>query len=349
MDDQRSQKPSLRALKPVRRKGVSLSQEGMVQTGRLTPERPIPFVVEPLVDRIGPAAWARENPDMLDQLLLDHRAVLFRGFDVKTVNDFKDFVDATSNGELLKYTDRSSPRYEMQDRIYVSTIYPAEQRINLHNEGTYWLTWPMKIFFCCLRAPDQGGETPIADVRKIFERIAPGVRENFITKGVMYVRNYNDGFGLTWQEVFQATDRASGEEYCRKNAIDFEWKDGNRLRTRQVRPAVRYHPRTGEAVWFNHASFFHIASREPEVRRGLLGMFEELDLPYMTYYGDGSAIDPAVIARINEAYEMEKVVFSWRAGDILMLDNMSIAHGRESYKGEREVVVAMAEPCLAGL
>ncbi len=347
MDNRRSQKPSLMGPKTVRRKGLTLSNEGVVKTDYLITGRPIPFVAEPLVDRINLAVWARENRDLLDQLLLDHRAVLFRGFDVKTVNDFKDFVHATSNEELLEYSDRSSPRYEVQDRIYVSTIYPADQRIKLHNEGTYWLTWPMKIYFCCLQTPDQGGETPIADVRKVFERIDIAIRERFILKGVMYVRNYNDGFGLSWQEVFQVTDRASGEAYCRKNAIDFDWKDGDRLRTRQVRPAVRNHPRTGEAIWFNHASFFHLASREPEVRRGLLGMFEEQDLPYMTYYGDGSIIDSAIIDHINDAYEMEKVVFPWRVGDILMLDNMSISHGREPYKGKREVVVAMAEPYQA--
>lgn len=38
-------------------------------------------------------------------------------------------------------------------------------------------------------------------------------------------------------------------------------------------------------------------------------------------------------------------VFSWGKGDILLLDNMSIAHGREPYAGERKIVVAMSEPC----
>lgn len=50
-----------------------------------------------------------------------------------------------------------------------------------------------------------------------------------------------------------------------------------------------------------------------------------------------------MIADIRQAYEEEKTMFLWREQDILMLDNMSVAHAREPYTGERNVVVAMTE------
>src|SRR5215470_5257113 len=184
-------------LRSMARKPIGLSAGQEVNTGYLKPGQAIPLVVEPIVERVDLAQWAQANRECIEGLLLNHRAVLFRGFDVKTVADFKHFALATSSGELLEYTDRSSPRHEVGDGIYVSTIYPADRRINLHNEGTYWLAWPLKIYFCCLGPPDQGGETPIADVRKVFERLDPDIKSNFIDKQVMYVRNYNDGFGLT--------------------------------------------------------------------------------------------------------------------------------------------------------
>ena len=37
------------------------------------------------------------------------------------------------------------------------------------------------------------------------------------------------------------------------------------------------------------------------------------------------------------------VSFAWRRGDVLMLDNMLVAHGRATFKGDRRVVVAMAQ------
>ncbi len=96
-------------------------------------------------------------------------------------------------------------------------------------------------------------------------------------------------------------------------------------------------------VWFKHAAFFHVTALEPAVRETLLAEFAEDELPYQTYYGDGDPIEPAVVAQIQKAYRSEQVVFPWQAGDLLMMDNMSVAHGREAYAGEREVLVAMTE------
>jgi alpha-ketoglutarate-dependent taurine dioxygenase len=37
------------------------------------------------------------------------------------------------------------------------------------------------------------------------------------------------------------------------------------------------------------------------------------------------------------------VAFPWQKGDILMVDNMLAAHGREPFTGPRKIMVAMAE------
>lgn len=303
----------------------------------------IPLVVRPDKEGIDLASWAGEHKEFIDTKLQAHRAVLFRGFQVKTPAHFEWFVKATSAGPLLEYKDRSTPRREVTQKVYVSTIYPADEQIHLHNEGTYWKTWPLKIYFCCMKAAASGGETPIADVRNVCKRIDSAVREEFIKRQVMYVRNYNPGVGLTWQDAFQTSDPKMVEDYGQKNSIQIEWKPDGRLVTRQIRPAVRKHPLGGEMTWFNHAAFFHVSSLAPTVREALLSSFQEEGLPYNTYYGDGARIEPDVVAHIREAYEAEKLKFLWQEGDVLLLDNMSVAHAREPYKGERNVIVAMTE------
>jgi alpha-ketoglutarate-dependent taurine dioxygenase len=335
-------KPSLGHL-PVR-KAVTLSQSEWIKTSFLTDEASIPLVVQPAIDGMNLITWASDNRDTVAQLLLTHRAVLFRGFQINTAALLHEFIKATSNGELLEYRDRSSPRHEVLDRIYTSTDYPAEHPIFLHNEGTYWLSWPLKLYFCCVEAAARGGEKPIADSRKIYQRISPAIRERFAKLKVLYVRNYNDGFGLEWQTVFQTTDRAVVNEFCRRNAIEVEWKDGNRLKTRQVRQAAAQHPLTGEWVWFNHAAFFHVSTLEPSIRDALLSEFKEEDLPTNTYYGDGTPIEPGVLDELRGAYLAEKTVYPWQTGDVLVLDNMSVAHGRESYLGKRKILAGMADP-----
>ncbi len=335
--------PSLAGIGAARRQAVRVSTAELVKTAPMG-DHPLPLVVQPATEGVDLLTWAREHHDEIDKWLMQHGGLLFRGFGPQTSASFEAFAIATSEGGLMTYRDRSTPRLARGTNVYTSTIYPSEERINLHNEGTYWVTWPLKIFFCCTRAADEGGATPIANVARVYGRIDPDVRARFEEKGVMYVRNYNDGFGLPWQEVYQTESRDEVEAYCRQNEIAFEWKDGDRLRTRQVRPAVRTHPHTGEKVWFNHAAFFHVSAREPEIRRRLVETFGEDGLPYNTYYGDGTPIADETVAHLFEAYEAETYAFPWQEGDIMMLNNMTVAHAREPYKGEREVLAAMTEP-----
>jgi len=261
-----------------------------------------------------------------------------------TAEEFEKFIPAVSE-ELLEYRERSSPRTAVHGNVYTSTDYPAEHPIFLHNENSYQNTWPLKIFFFCHTAAAEGGETPIADCRKIYQRIDPEIRRRFASKKWMYVRNFGDGFGLPWPTVFQTTDRATVEAHCRRSGIEVEWKEGDGLRTKAVRPAVSRHPESGEMVWFNHATFFHVTTLEAETRESLLSEFEQEDLPAHTYYGDGSPIEPDVLDHLREIYRDETVLFPWQQGDILMLDNMKVAHGRQPFKGERKVLAGMSEPC----
>lgn len=337
-------KPLPKRLPNVRRKEVEARLEALVATAPMFEDHHLPLVVRPATDGVDLNGWAEANPDEIRQLLRRHRAVLLRGFGITRVEDFQRFVDLTSDGPALDYKDRSTPRETRGSKVYTSTVYPADQTIKPHNEGTYWLTWAMKLYFCCRVAATKGGETPIADVRRVCQRLSPELRQRFADRGMVLVRNYNDGFGLSWQEVFQTEDRAEVEDYCRANGIGFEWKNGDRLRTRQVRPAIRRHPETGEPVWFNHAAFFHITSLEADLRQALLDDFGEQGLPYNTYYGDGSRIDEDDIAEIHAAYREETIMFPWESGDVMILDNMCVAHARQPYEGEREVVVMMTEP-----
>lgn len=289
-------------------------------------------------------ALVSTNRELIQSSLLKHGALLFRGFNSKTMAEFEQLVRDIS-GQLIEYSDQTSPRHKVSGNIYTSTDYPDSQTIFLHNENSYASTWPLKIFFFCVTPPPFGGETPIADVRKVYQRISPHIRERFAQKGWMLVRNFGDGFGLSWQTVFQTTEKQQVNEFCRRAGIETEWKEGDRLKTRQVRQAIAQHPQTGEMVWFNHATFFHVSTLDPTIRETLLAQFSEEDLPYNTYYGDGSPIEAAVLDELREAYREEAVAFPWQEGDMLMVDNMLTAHGRNPYTGPRKIVVGMSEPC----
>jgi alpha-ketoglutarate-dependent taurine dioxygenase len=319
----------------------------IASAGELVREEPgpagLPLILTPAVAGVDPLAWAEANRAGIEEKLLRHGALLFRGFGLSGIEGLQAFVRAVC-GELLEYRERSSPRSELADRVYTSTDYPAEQPIFPHNEHSYARRFPLKLFFSCITPSETGGETPIGDTRRIFQRIDPDIRRRFEEKGWMYVRNFHPGFGLAWQTVFQTDDRSRVEEYCREAGIDWEWRSGDRLRTRQVRPVTARHPRSGETVWFNHATFFHVSTLPAAIREPLLRDFGEEDLPNNTWYGDGLPIEPEVAAHLREAYLGEMVELPWQEGDILLIDNMLTAHARNPFTGPRKVVVAMADP-----
>ncbi len=336
-------KPSLSSIGQPIRRAVSVSTDDLVHFGSLPGGGTLPVVLRPAVPGVDLLAWAEAHRDQLTDQLYRHGGLLFRGFPLKEIADFERAFRAIA-GDMLEYKERSSPRHAVAGKVYTSTDYPPDQPIFLHNENSYQNVWPMRIGFFSYICAKEGGETPIADTRRIYQRIDPEVRKKFVEKKWTYVRNFGDGFGLAWREVFQTDDRAQVEAHCAKNGIQVEWKEGDRLRTRAVRPAVSRHPYTGELVWFNHATFFNLSTMTPIVRDALLDEFEIEDLPTHTYYGDGSPIEDDVLDHLRACYDAETIKFLWEPGDLLVLDNMLSAHGRSPFTGERKVLVAMADP-----
>jgi hypothetical protein len=205
----------------------------------------------------------------------------------------------------------------------------------------------MKIWFHCVQPSQVGGETPIADSRLVYRQLDPAIRQRFAEKRLMYVRNYGNGLDLPWQQAFSTEDRSQVERFCRASNIQFQWKDDGELATRQVCQAVAQHPVTGEWVWFNQAHLFHISNLAAPVRETLISIVGEQGVPRNVFYGVVSQIELEALEHIREVLQRCQVSFPWQAGDVLMLDNMLVAHGRSTFQGARKVVVAMAEPAPA--
>lgn len=316
--------------------------KGQVRTSLLRPDGLLPLVVEPSLPGLDLNSWAQANRDALENRLLKHGGILFRGFGLEGSPDLQAFIRAFS-GQPLEYKEQSSPRTAVGGNIYTSTDYPPEESIAMHCENSYQKTWPLRIFFLCAVPADKGGQTPIADVRRVYQGIDPENRRLLEEKKVMYVRNFGGGLGLPWQRVFQTDDRSEVDAHCRANGISFEWF-GDQLRTRTVREPVKKHPRTGEPVWFNHAMFFHISTLREEIRETLRELYGPEELPANSLYGDGTEIPDSIIEQIRSVYERENVIFDWQKGDLLVLDNMLAAHGRRPFEGARRVLVGMSEP-----
>ena len=288
-------------------------------------------------------ADCRREREFLFDHLRQHGALLFRDFGVQTPAQFARFVRSFANSELLKYVGGVSPRIELGDGVYTSTEYPSQYMLSLHNELSYSDKYPAFVYFCCLVAPEDGGETPIGDSRKILKNIAPEIVSKLKTKKIRYERNLfgDSGSGFAWQDAFETTDKLLVEDYCRQSNVDFRWKENGGLWLSQVRPATIEHPVTGEEVWFNQADGFHPSNLDQETYQSLISIMSEDDFRLNAFYGDGSPLDAFMLGEIRETLKKEMVVFPWQDGDILILDNLLTAHGRMPFSGPRKVILAM--------
>ena len=321
-----------------------------MKIGILDSNHNLPLLVEPdtehesfNLDNL--LSWYRDNSELLEDKLLKHGAILFRGFGVNTILAFENFVKSVS-GNLMDYVDGNSPRTKLANSIYTSTEYPAEYFISLHNELSYSSHWPEKLYFCCITAPKQGGETPMADSRKILKTLNQNLVEKFTLKQVKYIRNLHSGkgMGVSWQDAFKTSDKSLVEEHNRKAGINFEWKKDGGLRLSQIRPAIAIHPHTGEQVWFNQAEQFHPSTLPKNIYEAMMFYFEgnEEELPQYACFGDNTPIDVSLLDEIREATCQQTVIFPWQEGDILVIDNMLVCHGRRPFVGSRKILVSMS-------
>jgi alpha-ketoglutarate-dependent taurine dioxygenase len=286
--------------------------------------------------------WVGENPRAVTEKLEAYGAVLFRGFSFESVEAFDDFAKVFCPARQ-DYIGGNSPRTKVKDGIYTATEYPNSAKISLHNEASYLSSMPRYIMFYCEVAPKRGGQTQLADCRKVFQGIAHSVRERFVSKRIKYVNNLHGGygFGRSWRDVFQTDDRREVEQWLKMRGYEFHWKADGGLRTSIVGDGVAKHPETKEDVWVNQAEQWHPSSLDSRARKSLLSLLKEEDLPHNAYFGDGTPLVETDLDHIRQVLAEQEVVFEWAEKDVLLCDNYLVAHGRRPFSGERKIFAAL--------
>jgi alpha-ketoglutarate-dependent taurine dioxygenase len=315
----------------------------MISVHTLASDQPLPQIIEAergtLADLID---WLDQHQEQVDAWILAHGAVLFRGF---AIHDDKSFVELCKRftDELGLYVEGNSPRRHTSEFVYTSTDYPAEFDISMHNELSYAHTPPLRLLFYCQLPSITGGQTPIVDCRRVLERLGASLVDRFERHGVRYVQNLHGGSGMgrSWQETFETEDRDEVERYLGRGQVEVTWLAKGRLRTEQVRPAIRVHPLSGERVWFNQADQWHVSNLDAQSRRALERFVPVDQFPLNATFGDGSPIPQQDLDHIRSTLWSSAVRFDWRRGDVLVVDNYLVAHGRHAYTGARSVRVAM--------
>jgi alpha-ketoglutarate-dependent taurine dioxygenase len=308
----------------------------------LETEGSLPLMVRPRAEKVDLAGWLEAQRHLVDRELGRWGALLFRGFAIGGPESFE--AVAARLCDILFAEDGEHPRLAPGANVYHPTFYPPDQRLLWHNENSFDHRWPGKIVFGCLRPADEGGETTLVDGRRLYAALDREVRDAFVARAVTYVRNYDGGLGFDWRAAFATASRAEVESRCREQGMECRWREGDRLQIRSIRPAALRHPRTGEPVWFSQAQHWHLSCFAEATREAMLALYESPDdMPWSCRFGDGSPIPDRYMEEVLRAYQALDVPVRWQAGDVLLVDNILVAHGRNPFRGERRLLIALGD------
>jgi alpha-ketoglutarate-dependent taurine dioxygenase len=333
----------------------------------------LPLLAEPegALNAAALAAWLAAERDWSKQKLVDHGAILFRGFDVDSPAAFESLARAV-DPELKNEYLGTSPRDALTDYVFSASELPGYYPIPQHCEMTFTKIPPRRIFFWCQVEPKSpGGETPLVDFRRVLADLDVEVRARFERRGLRIIRNYagpakqkRDLLQLKrWHEMFSTTDRDAVTARARAEGFEPHWYGDDRLALISEHDVVRAHPETGQKVWFNHAQVFHLSTGPSELGRifrhrpGLRplgfwalawaltrakrGVPADKQALHCTYR-DGTEIELADLEHVRDTIWKNLVVVPWRKGDVVAIDNNAIGHGRLPYRGPRRVAVCWA-------
>ncbi|MFF2650688.1 amino acid adenylation domain-containing protein [Streptomyces sp. NPDC058045] len=290
-----------------------------------------------------PADWVARHADRLRATVGEHGALLVRGLglaDAETVGR----TGRALLHEVMTEREGFAPRHALADGVYSSSEWPVDQPMCMHHELSYAREVPGTLLFACLTAPGSGGVTGVSDSAEVLAALPPELVARFETEGWQIDRTYTETVGVGLATAFGSDDRAAVEAYCAPRGIECRWQANGDLRTRQRAAAVLTHPVTGRRGWFNQIAFLNEWTLDPVIREYLTFEFGADGLPFNSRYGSGASLDEDTVLTINGVYEKHTLREPWRDGDLLIVDNLRMAHSREPYEGERQIAVVLGDP-----
>lgn len=290
------------------------------------------------------------SPRAFVDLLDTRKALLFQGsptFDVESFGSF--LVDLKLN--YYPYIGGAAPRTVIptaagKDIIFTANESPAEQPIPFHHELAQCPNPPEYVFFYCDIPPESGGQTPIIDSTKVY-RFAHDNYPYFIDTlkkhGARYIRTLpaeddpSSPIGRSYKNTWNVSSEAELEAKLRK--IDgCEWEflpDGSVRVTTEPVPAIR--------LVTDHAQneIFQWTFANSIVAAFLGWQDTRNDRHEALLFGNNERMPEHVLQSIADFMHENRVLYTWKKGDVMALNNRLVMHSRNPFEGKRRVLASI--------
>ncbi|MEP3225736.1 MAG: TauD/TfdA family dioxygenase [Parasphingorhabdus sp.] len=286
------------------------------------------------------SAFLEQQRSVVDAQLAASGAVLFRGFAVPTIEDFDVAVQAYG-AENFPYADSLSNavRINLTPRVFTANEAPPDTSIFLHHEMAQTPIYPSKLFFYCNIAAEEGGATPLCRSDILLTKMTeenPQLVEAFAEKGVRYTHSMpaqddaQSGQGRSWRSTLGVDQKSQAEIRLSELGYAWQWLGQDALRVTSPRLDAVRTLSDGRRTFFNQliAAYRGWADARNDPAKSIC-------------FGDGSAIDSAQMQSAISLADALSFDLKWQAGDVVLVDNFLVMHGRRPFKGKRKVLASL--------
>ena len=287
------------------------------------------------------AHWIKHHRGDIDAALWVDGYVLFRGFGVGGLAGFEDCAASACEALYKHYGDL--PLASASENVYFATPYPKHLEIKSHNEASHTHTWPSRQLFYCMQPAVQGGGWTLSDGRKVLQMLPAQMLRRFREKGLVYRRRFIRGLDASWQQFFKVGNLHELRDKIAPTGHEIDAPSENDVTVSFRTHAILQLSERGTEAWFNQILLHHPDALPQEVDALLCKHFPRDKFPRTVFFGDGSAIPAEWIKTIDAVLNECSICIQTQINDVLLVNNLLMAHGRRPYTGNRQIRVALGD------
>ena len=243
--------------------------------------------------------------------------LLFRGFEV-TYEQMKTFAGQFSS----KFTREGTRHLADSSDGFVGLVDPGMNSVSPHCENGNSPFRPDAIWFCCARPAAQSGETLFWNGVRVWEELSEELRQLFLARKIKFVNNYSVEI---WRHFLGSDATIADAKQALEGLDDISYRinEDQSISIAYVCSAVIKTKYGNQDAFVNNILTEH---KDPE---GLVTFEDDLPIP------------DAVIDEIEKVMNRLTEELSWQTGDLVIIDNSKLLHGRRAFNDNRRQIYSL--------
>ncbi|NES02875.1 MAG: TauD/TfdA family dioxygenase [Okeania sp. SIO2F4] len=287
--------------------------------------------IQPFSENVGRKIIKTENTSLLEidkeeiiNLFKSYGFLLFRGFETN-VNTFAEFSNSLSK-DFMDYTGGVINRRIINEDGTILTVNDFKDEMELHGEMYYINKPPQIVWFFCANPPLKDGETTVCDGQQFFHELSSSTKDLLSRKKLKISGNFKKEY---WQKKYKTNDVNVVKEICNSQGKEVQVNEDESIYFKFICSAIHNSRTEQDDVFIN--SLLRLKKVNPK----------------SVCFDDDSEITDEIMSELNEIAEKITIEINWQKGDILMIDNTRIMHGRRAFSDDRrDIYIRLCFPAF---